>query len=52
MDGQNSQPIIVADIDRLHEQLQQMLIRAKAAARERRDETEDAGQVGILMRGK
>jgi len=47
MDGQQ---VIVADIDRLHKQLQQMLIRAKADARERRDEKED-GQ-GMVVRGK
>jgi len=52
MDGQNSQPIIVADIDRLHEQLQQMLLRAKAAATERGDQSEDTEQVGMLVRGR
>jgi len=50
MDGQNTQPIIVADLDRLHEQLEQMLLRAKAAARERRDESGDAQ--GMVVRGK
>lgn len=51
MDGQNSQPFIVADIDRLHERLQQMPIRAKAAATERRGEKAD-GQGRMLVREK
>jgi len=51
MDGRHSGAIVVADIDRLHEQLEQMLVRAKAAATEQRDEGEDA-QVRMVVRGK
>jgi len=51
MDGQHSEPIVVADIERLQEQLEQVFVRAKAAATERCDERED-GQGRMLVRGK
>jgi hypothetical protein len=51
MDGQSSEPVIGADIERLQEQLEKMFVRAKAAATERCDENED-GQGGMLVWGK
>ena len=51
MDGQSSESVIGADIERLQDQLEQMFVRAKAAATERCDENDD-GQGRMLVRGK